>query len=48
MHDIGKISIPDSILKKPGKLDDEEFAIMKTHAAKGGEMQCLFQSVMKS
>ncbi len=38
MHDIGKISIPDSILKKPGKLDDEEFAIMKTHAAKGGEI----------
>ena len=31
MHDIGKVGIPDSILKKPGKLTDEEFEIMKTH-----------------
>ncbi len=31
MHDIGKIAIPDSILKKPGKLTNEEFDIMKTH-----------------
>jgi len=38
LHDIGKISIPDVILQKPGKLTDEEFAIMKTHAAKGGEI----------
>jgi HD-GYP domain-containing protein (c-di-GMP phosphodiesterase class II) len=35
MHDIGKIAIPDEILKKPGKLDEAEFAIMKTHAAVG-------------
>ena len=31
MHDIGKIAIPDSILKKPGKLTYEEFELMKTH-----------------
>ncbi|MCE0556345.1 MULTISPECIES: HD domain-containing phosphohydrolase [unclassified Motilimonas] len=31
MHDIGKLHIPDKILFKPGKLTDEEFAIMKTH-----------------
>ncbi len=31
LHDVGKISIPDSILYKPSKLSDEEFAIMKTH-----------------
>ncbi len=35
MHDIGKISIPDRILNKPGKLTDEEFDIMKTHTASG-------------
>lgn len=35
LHDVGKISIPDAILNKPGKLDDEEFAIMKTHTTEG-------------
>lgn len=38
MHDIGKIAIPDAILQKPGKLTDEEFDIMKTHASVGGKM----------
>ena len=38
MHDVGKIAIPDDILKKPGRLTDEEFAIMKTHAERGGEI----------
>lgn len=38
MHDIGKIATPDSILQKPGKLTPEEFAIMKEHAAQGGEI----------
>ncbi len=38
LHDIGKISIPDSILCKPGRLSPSEFEIMKTHAEKGGQM----------
>jgi len=32
LHDVGKIMIPDEILNKPGRLTDEEFVIMKTHA----------------
>jgi len=35
LHDVGKISISDLILNKPGKLTDEEFEIMKTHSAEG-------------
>jgi putative two-component system response regulator len=35
MHDIGKLGIPDAILHKPGKLDADEFAVMKTHSAVG-------------
>lgn len=38
MHDVGKIAIPDAILQKPGKLTDEEFEIMKTHAKRGGKI----------
>jgi len=38
MHDIGKIGIPDHILKKPGKLTEEEFDIMKTHTTIGAEI----------
>lgn len=34
-HDIGKVDIPDNILKKPGKLTDEEFEIVKGHSQKG-------------
>ena len=37
LHDIGKIGIRDEILLKPGKLTDEEFTIMKTHAELGGD-----------
>lgn len=32
LHDVGKIMVPDNILNKPGKLTDDEFFIMKTHA----------------
>ncbi len=35
MHDVGKLSIPDSIIKKPAKLSSEEFDIMKTHTTAG-------------
>ena len=38
LHDIGKISIPDAILLKPGQLDVEEFEIMRTHVAQGEEI----------
>lgn len=38
LHDIGKIAVPDSVLCKPGRLTDEEFTIMKSHSARGGEI----------
>jgi putative two-component system response regulator len=38
MHDIGKLGIPDRVLLKPGRLDDEEWAVMKTHVRIGAEI----------
>lgn len=38
LHDIGKIAISEEILNKPGRLTDEEFEIIKTHAAIGADM----------
>ena len=38
MHDIGKIGIPDSVLLKPGKLDDDEWNIMRTHPQLGASI----------
>jgi diguanylate cyclase (GGDEF)-like protein len=53
-HDIGKVGIPDSILKKPGKLTDEEYKVMKTHAVIGerianasGELKEISYLIMK-
>jgi hypothetical protein len=38
LHDLGKIAIPDSILLKPGRLSDEEFEVVKTHALLGARV----------
>ena len=38
MHDLGKIAVDDAILRKPGRFNDEEYAIMKTHAAEGARI----------
>lgn len=38
LHDIGKISIPDAILNKPGRLTEEEFEVMKNHTTAGCDM----------
>ena len=38
LHDIGKIGIPDSILNKPDRLTDKEYAVMKTHVTRGAEI----------
>ncbi|MBA2460636.1 MAG: HD-GYP domain-containing protein [Actinobacteria bacterium] len=35
LHDIGKLSVPDDVLKKPGPLDEAEFALVKRHPARG-------------
>lgn len=38
LHDIGKIGIPDSVLRKPGKLSDEEFSVIKQHPEIGARI----------
>ena len=38
LHDVGKIGIPDSILRKPGKLTNEEFDVMQTHTVIGASI----------
>lgn len=38
MHDIGKVATPDNILRKPGKLTDEEYDVMKQHVTIGAEL----------
>lgn len=38
VHDIGKIAVPDAVLLKPGRLTDEEFALMKKHPVAGAEI----------
>ena len=37
-HDVGKISIPDAVLNKPGRLTPEEYELMKTHTVKGAQL----------
>ncbi|MBI1891338.1 MAG: two-component system response regulator [Burkholderiales bacterium] len=46
LHDIGKVGVPDSILLKPGKLDDEEFAIMKLHTVYGRDTIMLVEKYL--
>lgn len=38
MHDIGKVSIPDQVLNKPGKLTDDEFQTIKSHTSRGADV----------
>jgi diguanylate cyclase (GGDEF)-like protein len=38
LHDVGKVAVPDAILRKPGRLTDEEWEIMRTHPAVGAEV----------
>src|SRR5262249_21589128 len=38
VHDIGKLSVPDDILKKPGPLDDDEYAVVQRHPEAGGRL----------
>jgi putative two-component system response regulator len=38
LHDVGKIAIPDRILQKPGRLDPEEYEVMKLHTVRGKEI----------
>jgi HD-GYP domain-containing protein (c-di-GMP phosphodiesterase class II) len=38
VHDVGKLKVPDSILRKPARLTDEEFDVMKEHSATGADM----------
>ena len=45
LHDCGKIGVSDSILRKPGKLTDEEYEIIKSHTVRGGEILSTFKSL---
>ncbi len=45
LHDVGKISIPDTVLNKPGKLTDEERLIIQSHTVAGGNMLKNFTSI---
>lgn len=45
LHDVGKIAISDAVLLKPGRLTEEEFAVMKTHTIKGCEIIAMLEEV---
>ncbi len=46
LHDIGKIPIPDTVLKKEGKFTDEDFSVMQDHTVMGGQMLLRTQLLM--
>ncbi len=46
LHDIGKIPIPDAVLKKEGKFTDEDFSVMQDHTVMGGQMLLRTQVMM--
>ena len=48
LHDVGKISVEDAILRKPGRLTDEEYDQIKTHAEKGAQIIDLMKERTKS
>ncbi len=48
LHDIGKVKVPSEILNKPGRLTDEEMAIMRSHAQKGHEILISKKDVLPS
>ena len=45
MHDCGKLAIPGQILKKPGKLTEDEFEVMKSHTTNGGDILSEFTAI---
>ena len=45
LHDIGKIGVPDAVLNKPGRLNDDEFFIIKSHTAVGGNILARSESL---
>ncbi len=47
LHDIGKITIPDSILLKPGKLTTQEFDMIKSHTSRGCNLLTHFQDLLE-
>lgn len=46
LHDLGKIAIPDAVLNKPGRYNDDEFAVMKTHTTHGYEQVLALKDIM--
>jgi HD-GYP domain-containing protein (c-di-GMP phosphodiesterase class II) len=48
LHDVGKIGVPNSILRKPGKLTEREFDVMKVHSPRGGNIALKSQTLIEA